>query len=41
MEKKHAIISSVIFLGISLFMVVNDAFCLNNGEYTRLIDEAG
>jgi hypothetical protein len=31
---------SVIFLGISLLMVVNTAFCQNNGEYTRLIDEA-
>ncbi|MCK9422818.1 MAG: hypothetical protein M0Q38_09480 [Bacteroidales bacterium] len=31
---------SVIFLGISLLMVVNIAFCQNNKEYTRLIDEA-
>ena len=31
---------SAIFLGISLLMVVDIAFCQNNGEYTRLIDEA-
>jgi len=31
---------SVIFLGILLLIVVNIAFCQNNGEYTRLIDEA-
>jgi hypothetical protein len=31
---------SVILLGISLLLVVNDAFCQNNREYSRLIEEA-
>ena len=36
----QSVMRSVIFLGISLLMVVNIAFCQNNREYKRLIDEA-
>jgi hypothetical protein len=38
--EKKAIMRSVIFLGISLLMVVNSAFCQNDREYNKLVDEA-